>query len=148
MIKSFRGQLADNKSETIRLSTNKGLTGYKIKKFSIIQKSPGASGTDNEGLVQIWSVLPGTAAHWQTIDFRSPTLLGIGYYTGNPSSDQNPNDMIIIFDNTTVNQDIFVTYYDVRGVGDRMNYYLELEQVRLDINEATVATLKDMRGRE
>jgi hypothetical protein len=29
-----------------------------------------------------------------------------------------------------------------------MNYYLELEQVKLDLNEATVATLKDMRGRE
>ena len=146
MIKSFRGQLKNNSTERIRLSTNDGLTGYKIHKFSIIQKSPGAAGTDNEGLVQVWSVEPGSVA--QTIDFRAPTLLGIGYYTGNPSSDQNPNDMIIIFDNTKFNQDIFVTYYDVRGVGDAMNYYLELEQFKLDINESTVATLKDMIGRE
>jgi hypothetical protein len=29
-----------------------------------------------------------------------------------------------------------------------MNYYIELEKVKLDLNEATVATLKDMRGRE
>jgi hypothetical protein len=28
------------------------------------------------------------------------------------------------------------------------NYYLELEQIKLDLNQSTVATLKDMRGRE
>ena len=31
-------------------------------------------------------------------------------------------------------------------IGKTMNYYIELEQVKLDLNEATVATLKDMRG--
>ena len=35
MIKSFRGQLADEEQDTIRLSTKNGLTGYKINKFQI-----------------------------------------------------------------------------------------------------------------
>ena len=54
---------------------------------------------------------------------------------------------IIIFDNTTINQDMFITHFDA-SVGKPVNYYIELEQVKLDLNEATVATLKDMRGRE
>ena len=32
-VKSFKGKLADGEEKKIRLSTNKGLTGYKIKKF-------------------------------------------------------------------------------------------------------------------
>ena len=40
------------------------------------------------------------------------------------------------------NQDIYVTNY---GSG-AMNYYIELEQIKLDLNENTVATLKDIRN--
>ena len=36
MIKSFRGKLADGGQDTIRLGTNKGLTGYRIIKFQVI----------------------------------------------------------------------------------------------------------------
>ena len=32
------------------------------------------------------------------------------------------------------------------GGSEKNNYYIELEQVKLDLNEATVATLKDMRA--
>jgi len=52
---------------------------------------------------------------------------------------------IIIFDNVTFNQDIFITAIDI-GAAAECNYYLELEQFTLDLSEATVATLKDMRG--
>jgi hypothetical protein len=36
MIKSFRGKLADDQIETIRLSTNDGLTGYRIVKIQLM----------------------------------------------------------------------------------------------------------------
>jgi len=38
---------------------------------------------------------------------------------------------------------IMMTYDDVP-----MNYYLELEQIKLDLSESTVATLKDIRNKE
>ena len=48
-IKSFRGQLAHNQEETIRLSTNQGLIGYKINKFEVIPANPAT--TSQESLV-------------------------------------------------------------------------------------------------
>ena len=51
-----------------------------------------------------------------------------------------------IFDNMTFNQDIYVTYKDDETAGKFINYYIELEQVKLDLNENTVATLKDIRN--
>ena len=45
----------------------------------------------------------------------------------------------------TFNQDIYITCY---STDNKINYYIELEQVPLSKDEATVATLKDMRGRE
>ena len=45
------------------------------------------------------------------------------------------------------NQDIYVTHKDV-AVGQTVNYYIELEQIKLDLNENTVATLKDIRNIE
>ena len=45
----------------------------------------------------------------------------------------------------TFNQDIYVTHTDVLGAG-ACNYYIELEQFKLDLSENTVATLKDIRN--
>ena len=50
---------------------------------------------------------------------------------------------VIIFDKEIFNQDIYVTCASTDGP---INYYIELEQMRLDINENTVATLKDIRN--
>ena len=47
----------------------------------------------------------------------------------------------------TFNQDIFLTSSINGSAGLEMNYYLELEQVKLDLNQNTVATLKDIRNR-
>jgi len=140
MIKSFRGQLADITITRIRLSTNDGLTGYKINKFQIFPVTPGA--VAQQSVVQLYSKAPTAATG--TVDFSNPLLLGAAYYQddANPSY---PASLVVVFDNVTFNQDIFVTHLD-DAVGESCNYYLELEQVRLDLNEATVATLKDMRG--
>jgi len=44
-----------------------------------------------------------------------------------------------------VNQDIYITHIDTNGAIP-CNYYIELEQVKLDLSENTVATLKDIRN--
>tara|TARA_Y100000004_G_C8592007_1_gene276872 strand:- start:24 stop:452 length:429 start_codon:yes stop_codon:yes gene_type:complete len=142
MIKSFRGQLKDAQIKKIRLSTNNGLTGYRIVKFKIIENSPGVGNSEN--LVQLYAQDPGTAS--TTINFDNPLLLAIAFWNTNAST-ATINETIV-FDNVKFNQDIYIAHKDVTGSAETVNYYLELEQVKLDINEATVATLKDMRGRE
>ena len=140
MIKTFRGKLANGGQDTIRLSTNNGLTGYKILKLELITTAPGIS--NGENVVKIFSRLQTTVDG--LINFENPLLMATGYYQAESSS--YSDFLNIVFDNVIFNQDIFVTNYDARGNSTAMNYYLELEQVRLDLSEATVATLKDMRG--
>ena len=142
MIKSFRGQLADGEQDTIRLSTNTGMTGYKINKFELMPPSPGVVG--QESVMKVFTVEQ-TAVDG-LIDFDDSRLLASAFgstITGNPSV--HPQTLSVIFDNVVFNQDIFITHSEVNGSAG-CNYYLELEQVKLDLNEATVATLKDMRG--
>jgi len=144
MIKSFRGQIPHAGTEQIRLSTNDGLTGYKIKKFQLLQTD---ANENVESTVKVFSIQPDPAvAVSGTLDFNDPTILAAAmYWASTAQADVHEN--IVVFDNTVVNQDIFITHYDY-GFAAAINYYIELEQVKLDLNEATVATLKDMRGRE
>jgi len=142
MIKSFRGRLADGDVQTVRLSTNNGLTGYKILKFQLISNAPGSS--SEEDLMKVYSIDPGTVDN--LVDFNDPTLMAVNYNAINASGWYISE--ITIFDNKIVNQDIFVAHKKASTGSATCNYYLELEQVKLDQSEATVATLKDMRGRE
>ena len=151
MIKTFRGLLADEDTNNIRLGTNNGLTGYKINKFQLIPEQPGA--VTQESVVKIFTTVQKDATGAietpdGVINFESPTLLAAGTYIISDNTGQIWNtSTIIVFDDKVFNQDIFITHKDVSS-GQKVNYYLELEQIKLDINEATVATLKDMRGRE
>jgi len=140
MIKTFRGSLADNGIDTIVLHTNDGSTGYKIVKFQIMGEEPGNS--IQESIVQIFKVAQTTASG--VIDFSDNTLLGVAILQMHDSSAyQFTTD--VIFDREIFNQDIYVTHKDVDGTRP-CNYYLELEQVKLDLSENTVATLKDIRN--
>ena len=142
-LKSFRGSIADGAIQKIRLSTNNGLTGYKIKKFEIIAVNSGT--TDFEHTVMLHTIEPSAAT--ATVNFDDPTLLGVAFTEGNNSSNYIGQPLINIFDSEKFNQDIFVSNVDSKGALN-VNYYVELEQVTLSQDEATVATLKDMRGRE
>jgi len=147
MNKTFRGQIADREQIRIRLSTNNGLMGYKIAKFAVFP----AGATSNfsyESFVQAFTTERTDAIPADGIPtFDDPTLLGAVYYTQSSSGATNPEDSNVVFDTMVFNQDIFITHSNSEG-SSGINYYIELEQVKLDINEATVATLKDMRGRE
>ena len=143
MNKTFRGRIADGGIERIRLSTNNGLKGYRIAKFQIMGHTPGNSSTGSyEHILQIFTKEPTTAS--ATVDFTDPTLIaaGLNFAQTSPQFDGNKT---IIFDSMVFNQDIFVSHVDEDSAQDA-NYYLELEQVSLSKDEATVATLKDMRA--
>ena len=124
----------------IRLSTNNGLTGYKIKRFEIMTAAPYAA--DNEHIVQVYSVSPGDPS--ELVNFNNPTLLIAAITTLDTSGNGYHQ---IIREDVIINQDLYITHVDRQSTG-AINFLLELEQVKLDLNEATVATLKDMRGRE
>jgi len=140
MIKTFRGLIADGGQDTIVLHTNNGSTGYRIVKFQMTSKDPG---TDTvEGAIKIYKVEQTTIDG--TVDFSDNTLLGVGEYHKNENT-AYPLGVNIIFDQEVFNQDIYVTWKD-NLTGVALNYYIELEQFKLDLNESSVATLKDIRN--
>ena len=141
MIKSFRGKVADGEIQRIKLSTSNGLTGYKMVKLFIVGEDPEAE--TEEFTVKVFTIEPSSVT--ASIDFNDPTLLAMAYLDQNSSSADQPPPLIV-FDQMKFNQDIYVT--NKSAGGRTANFYIELEQFKFDINEATVATLKDMRGRE
>jgi len=139
MIKTFRGKLISGNIQTIPLHSNDGKIGYRIVKFDCISTLPRTAST--EAVTKIYSVSQTTTS--ATVDFSDQTLLGVNYYEESGGVGAvSPHT--IIFDNTIVNQDIFVTYHGT-GVTE-INYYIELEQLSLDLNESTVATLQSIRN--
>ena len=139
-IKTFRGLIADGGIDTISLHTNTGSIGYQVKKFQVLANDP--AGTSSESTVKIYSIPQTTATG--TIDFSDNTMLAAAYYDNSNNPAYNEPG-VVIFDNMTFNQDIYITHLEQTGT-QPVNYYIELEQVKLDINENTVATLKDIRN--
>ena len=139
-IKSFRGLIAHGVQDTVVLHTNDGSIGYRITKFQLMPPAPGVS--NGENVVKIYKI--DQTAIDALIDFSENTMLAAGYYAAESSS--YSDNKTIIFDQEIFNQDIYITNSDARGNSTSMNYYIELEQFKLDLNENTVATLKDIRN--
>jgi len=140
MIKTFRGLLVDGGQDTINLHTNDGKTGYRIVKFQII---PIGINQNLESVTKIYKVEQATVD--SNIDFSDNTLLGAAILKIGTS----PSETLAlhtIFDQEIFNQDIYVTSIDDAG-SKACNYYIELEQVKLDLNESTVATLQNIRDK-
>jgi len=142
-IVSFRGQLEMGVQEMIPLSTIKGLVGYKVKKFQIMSASPGTGNIEMIG--QIYKTLESSNVN-STPNFSDNRLLGVALYHDGAANDTTHFMATTIFDNEKFNQDIYVNITDATGSTIRGNYYIELEQMSLDLNEQTVATLKDIRN--
>jgi hypothetical protein len=145
MIKTFRGLLAGDEQVTIRLGTNQGLIGYKITKFQVMPYD--VDGSDShETSVKIFKYKQTTFN--PDIDFNDPTMLAAAYYVRSLNTAAPYVALIseqsVIFDNVKFNQDIYVSMATGQS-GTKINYYLELEQVKLTVDEAAVATLKDIR---
>jgi hypothetical protein len=140
MIKTFRGLIADGGQLRLNLHTNDGKTGYRIVNFRITPEKPATFQTST---IMIWkkeqTTVPTVTA---LVDFSDSIMLAVANYVFN-SGEGAINDQVI-FDNETFNQDIFITHTEEIAALN-CNYYIELEQVKLDLNEATVATLTSIR---
>ena len=125
--------------DIIPLGTIKGLIGYKITKFQIM---PFNFNETDEWTIQVWKT-DQTGAIDNVQDFSDNRLLAVAYLESD-ATDTDIGQANVIFDNEKFNQDIYVTFKS--SAGTPCNYYLELEQMTLDLNEQTVATLKDIRN--
>jgi len=146
MIKTFRGLIAHGGQDIIALHTNNGAIGYRVVKFELFSTSPSTVRT--ESLVKIYKVRQGVNAETAIdgqVDFNDQTLVGVAFL-GNYEQAQYVTDPTVIFDNEIFNQDIYVTHDSGDASSVDVNYYIELEQIKLDLNENTVATLKDIRN--
>ena len=148
-IKSFRGQISANNVDQVSLHTNDGSVGYRLVKMEVFPQKPGTS--TGENLVQIFSLQSSAdnaadAAVATDVDFSDNTMLAVGFVGASTNSTQLAPISAVIFDNMTFNQDIFIAHKDESGNSSPVNYYIELEQVKLSLDENTVATLKDIRN--
>jgi hypothetical protein len=143
MIKTFRGRMQENQIDVISLHTNDGKTGYRIKALTGMPAKT-ESGS-NESVIKIFSTPPSTPASSDLVDFSDNELLGVFYFLRDQGTVGITSETVI-FDKMTFNQDIYVTFTDAQSNTDGFNYYVELEQIKLDASQSTVATLKDIRN--
>jgi len=144
-IKSFRGKLDDGVQDTIVLHTNNGSTGYRIVKFTAMPEKPGRLASEH--VMQIFSTKRTALeiAASENTDFSDNTLLASLFVNNSTSGAAYPPAVSVVFDNMVFNQDIYITHIDSSGSA-ACNYYIELEQMPLALDENTVATLKDIRN--
>jgi len=140
MIKTFRGLINSGEQDTVVLHTNDGSIGYRVVKFQVMGETPATQ--EGESVVKIYKVSQGTNVT-ASIDFSDQTLLGVALFFNAANNYYSMNTQII-FDSEIFNQDIYITHSDTSA--KKCNYYLELEQFKLDLSENTVATLKDIRN--
>jgi len=140
MIKTFRGLIRDSGQDKINLHTRDGSIGYRIVKFQLFGKNPGAAGY--ESVMKVYKVSQTTIDG--AVDFSDNTLLAVSYLEGD-GAPHYTDKLTTIFDREMFNQDIYITHFEVNGALS-CNYYIELEQIQLSENENTVATLKDIRN--
>ena len=139
---SFKGMLAIGEEDRIKLSTMQGRIGYRIVKFLTIAKTAGAE--DSTSVCTIYKT-EGLLKNITTIDLTNPNILAIAYKK-NGNGGQDTDSDTIISDLEVFNQDIYIVHENFHGDNAAINYYIELEQIKLDLNENTVATLKDIRN--
>tara|TARA_R100000963_G_scaffold16269_1_gene11558 strand:- start:3 stop:446 length:444 start_codon:yes stop_codon:yes gene_type:complete len=138
---SFRGLINDGGIDTIPLQTNNGLTGYQITKFEIMDNLPGQQ--DVNHIIQIFKTEQATAS--ATVDFSDNRLLGAAMERESVGAEDMAVSKSVIFDSEKFNQDIYITHVETTS-NKSANYYIELKQMKLDLSEQSVATLKNIRN--
>jgi len=141
-IKTYKGSIANDTQIRINLRTNAGKVGYRIIKFDIMNEKP--SSQDYEQVYKIYKSKQSSQTN--EINLSDMDLLAVAFDNGQGGTPGRFYESII-FDNEVVNQNIFITMIAAAGGGTTNgNYYLELEQIKLNDNESTMATLQSIRS--
>jgi hypothetical protein len=140
---SYKGQLGMGEQEKIKLSTPNGKRGYKVTKFEVIPSTPGV--TSAEQICKLYTKKQTTIT--SSVDFTESDLVGVAYYANvNTASSLTSNHETIVFDNEVFNQDVYVTAEDALSGSLPLNYYIEMETVKLSDIQSTQLTLKNLRA--
>jgi len=140
---TFKGKLPMGLQERLHLSTNDGLTGYRINKFELIAATPGSSNSEFIGQIFLTDQ---TGSIGNAIDFSNADLIAVNFRKSVGNDGLGADSDVIIFDKETFNQDVFISITDATGNTVECNYYIELEQFKLDLNSSTYHTLKNIRS--
>ena len=142
-IKSFRGKLVDGAVEKIRLTHKDGKTGYKIVKLEAFPADEIGT-VESANLLSVWKVAQTTAPG--LVSFSEQTLLGAIDYRQHDNEAYGNTSYVVVFDLEIFNQDIYVYNVAQGGQTGALNFYMELEQIKLDDVQATTAILKNFRN--
>lgn len=145
-ILSYKGLLTEGQIDELLLTTKKGEKGYRIVKFQLMPHVFGAGSGELESVVQIYKTEQSAAT--EIIDFGNNRLLGAGIINNDSNADTYPTVLTTVFDNEIFNQDIYITHKNNHADAAAVNYYLELEVIKLSEDQAMVATLKDIRNND
>ena len=140
MIKTFRGLLKDGAQDRIKLQTIQGKVGYRIVKFQLMFYD---AVTSVKSVVVIWKREQTTVAG--IVDFTNSEMLAAAMLSGKADQTAYPEDLIVVFDNEIINQDVYIAHSEIAGTAP-VNYYLELEAIPLTDQAAEYTTIKDLRS--
>jgi len=127
-VHSFKGLLADGQHRKIGIQGSVGSIAWRITKFQTMTNAPKTS--DHVGITKLWREEPTSASITATtIDFDEDKLLACSLWReGNLLTEMQTTT--VIFDNALFVRNLWVSTVDADGsVG--MNYYIELEEVKL-----------------
>jgi len=140
VVKTYRGRLAEGGQDRIPLATKDGSVGYRIAKLAVM----GPDGSEAiDSVLKIYK--EEQSAVDNIINFTDNSLLAAAVISQSSAATNYPEDVSVIFDQEIFNQDIYIT---LKGAGQsaKVNYYIELEQMKLDHTQNMSATLKAIRG--
>jgi hypothetical protein len=123
---SFKGLIPNGEQRKISIQGSVGSIAWKINKFQIIQKEPGTNHA--EAIVKIFREEQSTID--AVINFDNSELLAAGYYEDNESVTYN-HSTTVIFSNELFSRNIHITSFHATSHTDPMNYYIELEEVKI-----------------
>jgi len=131
---SFKGLLANGEQRKIRIQGPVGAIAWRITKFQIIQKEPGENLA--EAVVKIYREEQSSID--AVIDFGDAELLASAYWEDNDSVTYN-HSTTVIFSNELFSRNVHVTAFHASSHTEPMNYYIELEEVK--VSKAGMAQL-------
>ena len=136
IIKTFKGNIANNGQDRIYLSGGEDDKGYRISKFEAL---PSSGSTDIEGVLKIY--VNEQLVINPDIDFSEDNLLAALILVQDDNHENTTPPSPVVFDKEVVNQDIYVTWacHDKSG---NANYYIELEEVTMPKGEQAVVNFK------
>jgi len=131
---SFRGLLEDGGQQRIRIQGSVGAIAWRITKFQAMGLNENQT---YETSLMIFREFQDTLT--TEVNFDDDELLGALLYGDTGSSGTYVSRPAVIFDNALFVRNIYITHSSIAGDHVALNYYLELEEVK--VSAAGIAQL-------